>query len=95
VHARVTTFSGDPSRLDEAAKMINDEVIPAARSIEGFKGGYWLADRSTGKVLSVALWDSEDALRDSEPQLRELRERSRETGRTPLGVEAYEVIAQA
>ena len=95
MHARVTTFSGDPARLDDVISMIKDEVIPTARRVEGFAGGYWLADRETGKVVSVALWESEEALRDSEAHVRGLRERAHETGRTAQSVEAYEVIAEA
>jgi hypothetical protein len=60
-----------------------EERIPAFRETPGFKGVYLLADRRSGKVVTISLWDSEDDLRQNNQargaQVRE--EASSELGR--------------
>jgi heme-degrading monooxygenase HmoA len=68
--ARVSTLQGPPERLDEAARMLQEEAVPFARQQPGFKAAYWLADRSTGTVVAVSLWESEEAMRASEARGR-------------------------
>ena len=94
--ARVTTVQGPVDRLDEGARMIQERVIPAARQQRGFRGGYWLADRQTGKVLAVVLWEDEEAVRASEAAMEQSRSQATQAvGATVQSVEVYEVIAQA
>jgi hypothetical protein len=93
--ARVTRFQGSPDRLGEGARLIEEHVIPAARQTSGFKGGYWLADRQTGRGFGITLWESEEALRDSEFMGEQSRAQASQAGVTIEGVERYEVIAQA
>ena len=94
--ARVSTLQGQPERLDEAARVMREEAAPFARQQPGFKTAYWLADRSTGTVVAVALWGSEEAMRASEAAVDERRrESARALGATVESVERYEVIAQA
>ena len=94
--ARVTTMQGPPERIDEAARGLEERAVPFVRQLSGFKGAYWLADRQTGKVLAVALWESEEAMRASEAQIEQRRRESAQAvGATIQSVEEYEVIAQA
>ena len=94
--ARVTTIQGSPDRIDEAGRRIQEQAVPFVRQLSGFKGAYWLADRQTGKVLAVALWESEEAMRASEAQIEpRRRESALAVGAAILGVEEYEVIAHA
>ena len=94
--ARVTTMQGSPDRIDEAARWLQEQGVPFARQLSGIKGVHWLADRQTGKVLVVALWESEEARRASEAQIEPRRqETAAALGATIQGVEDYEVIAQA
>ncbi len=96
MHARVTHFKGEPAKLDEGVRNIKEIVIPAAKKLSGFKGGYWLVDRKTGKGFSVTLFESEEALRSSEEAAKQIREKATSTGVTQItGVEQYEVVAQA
>ena len=93
--ARVTTIQGTPDQAEEAIRMIQEQVIPAARQLPGFKGGYWLADRNTGKGIGITLWESEDAMRASGERAAQLRNQSAQAlGGTAI-VEEYEVIGQA
>ncbi len=96
MHARVTRFKGEPARIDENIRNIKENVIPNAKKLAGFKGGYWLVDRKTGVGFSVTLFESEAAVQSSEEAAKKIREQVASTGVAQItGVERYEVIAQA
>lgn len=93
--ARVSTLKGSPSAIDESIKMAKEKSIPAARSIPGFKGIYFLADRSSGKTLAVTLWESEASLKASEEEANRIRsESAAATSGEILSVERFEVAVQ-
>jgi heme-degrading monooxygenase HmoA len=71
--ARVTTLQGAPDRVEDGIRAVREQVIPAAKEMRGFKGILALADRSTGKMLGITLWDSEDSMRESEEAANLLR----------------------
>ena len=94
--ARVNSGDMPADQMEAFVKMIRDEVIPRAKGLQGFKGGYWLADRSTGKVLGVTLFESVEALKASEAQAGRIREEaSRGPGVPEPTFHEYEVIATA
>ena len=75
-----------------------EEQLPAFREAAlGFKGFYLLADRHSGKVITISLWDSEDDLRqNNEARGAQVRkEASSELGIAPTPVDIYEVVLQA
>lgn len=45
--------------LDEAVKLYETSVVPAAKSQKGYRGIYLLTDSKTGKVIAISLWDSQ------------------------------------
>jgi hypothetical protein len=94
--ARVTFGEGDPARMDEGIANLNETVIPRARELPGFQGGYWLADRATGKILAVVVYDSEEQIRQTDEAAGQLRQQVEgAAGVKFTGVETYEVIGQA
>lgn len=96
MHARVTISQTSPDKVELAEKVINEQVIPAAKKIAGFKGGYWLGDRTTGKGITVTLFESEAAMKESEEAGKALRSEAAKTiGVQIQSVERFEVIAQA
>jgi len=92
--ARVTRFEGEPDKLDAATKLIKETVVPGAQRLQGFKGGYWLVDRATGKGFSVTLFESEAALHATEDDAAQLRSRASSVARI-TAIERYEVVAEA
>ena len=93
MHARVNTIEGSPDRMDDATRHIQEETMPRLRQMEGFKGFVALGDRQSGKVLGVAFWESEEALRATEEALSSVRSGAAEAaGGTLTGVERYEVL---
>ena len=94
MHARVMSGELSPGELDKFESMIRDDVIPKASKLDGFAGGYWLADRESGKVLGITLFESEKALRESQAQADTIREEaSRASGLPVPSFRAYEVVA--
>jgi heme-degrading monooxygenase HmoA len=90
--ARVSTYEGPSHRMEEGINYVRERILPAARNIAGFSGILLLADRETGKALSITLWESEQSLRDSEEEAARLRRETAEAGgETIAGVERYEV----
>jgi len=94
-YARVTIAEGSPEALDEAVDGINRIVIPRARELDGFLSGTWAADRETGKVYSMVVFDSEQHLRDSQEAAAGLRKEVGERLGVRFTVEELEVIAEA
>lgn len=90
--ARVNAFEGPPEQMDESLRQVREQVLPQLKQQDGFKGLIGLADRQTGKVLGVTLWESEEAMRASEEAANRLRSESAEAGdQTVAGIERYEV----
>ena len=66
MHARVTTGTVHPERLDEFVAALKGSLIPAAERQAGYREFLLLTDRASGRVVGITLWDSEEALRASE-----------------------------
>lgn len=73
MHARVSKFSVDPGRIDDANQYYRDTVLPKARELEGFRGGVALVDRVGGQIFSFTLWEGEEAMLASEEAGNQLR----------------------
>ena len=94
--ARVSTYEGRPEQLDEMHQEGMEHVLPALEMQDGFSGGLVLADRQSGEMLVVTLWESEqamDATEDASQWMRIFGAQSR--GGTINRVERYEVFYAA
>jgi len=58
--ARVTTTQFSPYRVDEAIQIAREHTVPAAQQQAGFKGYLMLVGRSTGKGITITLWEGEE-----------------------------------
>jgi heme-degrading monooxygenase HmoA len=93
MHARVSTFEGPPEQVDELGRIATERVAPSLKQMDGYRDMLAPADRESGKVLSVTLWESEEAMCQSEGAADQLRSDSaRAAGETVAGVERYEVV---
>jgi heme-degrading monooxygenase HmoA len=93
MYARVTTIQGSPAKMDEAKGHIQEQTLPQLQKMDGFKGFVALGDRQSGKVLGVAFWESEEALRATEEAVSSERSGAAEaSGGTVASVEQYEVF---
>jgi hypothetical protein len=90
--ARVSTLEGSPDQIDESVSKVRAETLPQLRDIQGNVGMIGFADRRSGRVTAITLWESADALRESEQEAERLREQAAEIGGQRVGdVDRYEV----
>ncbi len=93
MYARVTTIQGSPGKMDDAKGHVQEQTLPQLREMEGFKGFVALGDRQSGKVLGVAFWESEEALRATEQAVSDVRSGAAGAADGVVaGVEEYEVL---
>ncbi len=94
--ARVSSLEGSPDSIDESVSKVQAETLPKVRELQGNVGAIGLADRKSGRVTIITLWESADALRESEKQADQLREQAAKSGGQSIGsVDRYEVaVAQ-
>lgn len=91
--ARLSRLEGPADRIDEGFRYAEETILPRARSVDGWSGIFGLADRQTGKLILITLWESTEALRASEEEANRLRQESADTmGHRIAGVERYEVL---
>ena len=93
MHARVTTLEASPAKLDEATHHLRQHILPELQQMDGFQGFIALGNRRSGKLLSIALWESEEVMETT----REVVSRIRGGIPQPLGAgavdeENYEVF---
>jgi heme-degrading monooxygenase HmoA len=93
MYARVSTFEGPPDQIDEGLRYMREEIMPKAfQEDEGFKGVLSLADRQSGKTLTITFWESEETMRATEEEANRLRSELADAGgETIASVERYEV----
>ena len=95
MYARVTTFQAPPDRLEEGVRSFREEALPLLQGQPGFRTVYFLADRQQGRVLVIGLWESEEALRQSEQLVAERRtQAAQQAGAGTPTVEQYEVLVE-
>ena len=91
--ARVTTFEGPREHVDEFRHALVEYMLPALRRLKGYQGVLILTDRQGGKVLGVALWETEEAMGASEEAAYWFRTYGAEAaGERVTSVERYEVV---
>lgn len=93
MHARVTTIQGAPEKMDDVQGHIQEQTLPQLQKMDGFKGFVALGDRQSGKVMGVAFWESEEALRATVEAVSSVRSGAAEAADgTVASVEEYEVF---
>ena len=92
MHARVSTYLSPAEQLtDEAVEQMRAALLQRISAIAGNRGVIMLMDRTTGKSISITLWESEDALRASDEQAKQLRsEAAQQTSGQVGDVEVFE-----
>ncbi len=87
--ARVSSYEmGSDAKLEEGVRGF-EGTLDTMRQTEGVQQVYLLVDRTSGKALTVTLWESEDAMRASEETADRLRREV--AGDTLRDVARYEV----
>jgi heme-degrading monooxygenase HmoA len=93
VFARMFTIEGRVEQFGGFALAGQEKVMPALRRLAGFEGLLVLANRRSGKIPVVTLWESEEAVRGGEEASYWFRAFGAEAaGGEVTGVERYEVV---
>ncbi len=66
MYARVLTVQLQPGKKEEAIQIYRDSTVPSAKQLPGFKNALFLTDDTTGKGISITLWETEAELKSSE-----------------------------
>lgn len=88
VHAKI-----DPDRISETARHVTAELVPGFLSHPGSRHAYWMAHRSSGRLLVLTVWDDED--HRSSAAAAEAARRAivgERTGVRIMGVHAMDVV---
>jgi heme-degrading monooxygenase HmoA len=59
MHARVTSVSVQPDKVDETIRIYEASIKPAIMSQKGAQRVYLMINRASGKGISVTIWESE------------------------------------
>jgi heme-degrading monooxygenase HmoA len=92
MYARLSSYQGEAIPADVDLAVGSDTAVKQVREIPGFRGVYLLADRASGRTLTLTLWEDEEAMAASEARATKIRQESaeREQQRV-ISVERYEV----
>lgn len=94
-HARIAEASGSADAVEIAARQIKENVIPAARELPGFQGGFWLINRDSNQATGVTLFDSASSLEASLAPAEKIRSGINDAGGMVGEFRHYEIIARA
>jgi heme-degrading monooxygenase HmoA len=89
--ARVAVFD-EPPRLHDDDERRAGTLRELLRSLPGFITGYDLREETTGRLMSVTVWDSEAALEAGETAVRN-RPVSDQRGIRPSRIERWRIDA--
>ena len=92
MYARSTTLKGSPGNIDAGIAFVKDEVWPKLERTDGCRGLSLLVDRETGQCIATSSWESEEAMHDSDGQLRPSRERGRDILGGSMQVDEWEIV---
>ncbi len=77
-------------QLEQAALRAGEQMAPMIKSMPGFKGGYWMADRSTGRFIGLTFWETEENAQGYEAATAQLRAQAG-AGQPQQAIEHFEV----
>jgi heme-degrading monooxygenase HmoA len=93
--ARVSSLEGSPEQADEGVRYAEENVLPRARELAGWKGVLSMLDRESGRGKLITFWESAEAMQASAEQASQLREDSAQaSGAGVRGVEQYNLVFQ-
>ena len=94
MHARIATFEGDPSSLDQMIEGVRKDVESDNRppGLEDAKGVMILVDRKSGKAMGITFFEDEAGMKRGDEALNKMSPDEQTMQRS--SVEFYEVPIQ-
>ena len=75
MYARSTTINAAPASVDAGIAQVRDEVMPMLLDLDGCIGLSMIVDRESGRCIATSAWQSEEAMRATDEELRPVRDR--------------------
>ncbi|MBP2040748.1 hypothetical protein [Streptomyces avidinii] len=70
----------------------SEAIVRQVQDVPGFRGVYYLIDRTTGVAKTLTLWDDERTMSESEEEGARIREETAQReGQQIISVERFEV----
>ena len=88
---RLATFDDPPALQDDDARRART-LFELLGSLPGFEGAYYLREEASGRLISLTIWESEEALEAAERAVAERPAEDRR-GIDPTRVERWVVDA--
>lgn len=95
--ARVTTVYVQTDKVAEVTRIYNESILPAVVAANGNGGVYLLIDATSGKGMSITLWETKEAgaAYDSSGSYREQVGKVAPYFTAPATLETYELGAHS
>jgi hypothetical protein len=92
--ARLVTIGGSREQVDECVRIGTEKILPQLKRLDGFEGSLILGNRRSGEIVTVSLWESEEAMCATEGASYWLRAFGAEAaGGEVTGLDRYEVVS--
>lgn len=96
MHARVTRVRGNSETMEAGIAHFRDTLLEQLEQMPGFHDAVLMIDREHGDGLAITLWDTEEALRQSEQGADALRtESASQMQASVTSVERFEIVVQS
>jgi len=90
---RVLTATADPSRLDEAVAIVNENAVPIVKGLSGFRSYIGGVNRETGAAFTGLTFDTRDQLEASNAPAAGLREEvKRQAQLSDVKMQVFEIV---
>ena len=90
---RLSTLQANPGKVEEVIRFNREQVLATLRQQPGFEEFRLLVDRTSGKMISVTLWESEAAVRAGESTLSQSRTQAAQLFGAPTPTsEVFEMV---
>ncbi|HXV93242.1 MAG TPA: hypothetical protein VD813_08100 [Pseudonocardia sp.] len=93
MHVRVTRGSSDPAKADRI-RAIQDDIVAAMKRLPGFVGYQGGLDPTTGNLVAISTWESDEAARFGRAELGEVFQRVQELAQLEPA-EVYELVTSS
>jgi hypothetical protein len=93
MHGVIAQVKLDPTRREDAVKLLNEFTVPTSKGLTGFVSGSWLRGPDGDHGVSVLLFETEEAARAGAERIRQGPPPGAPV--TLESAEVYEVLAQA
>ncbi len=89
--ARTTTIDAVTGTIDAGIAFLRDEAFATVTAMPGCVGMSVAVDRESGRCIATSAWESQEAMRASENDVRALRDRARQIFGNPVSVDEWEL----